>query len=253
MTMRPGVTLPIVDFLADLPATATNGSCFAMDRRGPQSNAKIYVLVPTSASTATFGYLDIYAKTFTYLAPPAQDANSLFGVGTSMCFDESTQGVWLFNPQGTANPPNQDWAQWQRHDVAAGTWTTYDTSTLNLAAAWGATGGDSALLHPDARVAIGLPIGGQVADDGFYLTGNAALTLYRYSIANNAWTVLAPGVARPAVTGPGASLLWNSWNTDLLVSHRGGGSTLIDVYTISTNVWAAAGVATLPPLAVTTG
>jgi hypothetical protein len=79
------------------------------------------------------------------------------------------------------------------------------------------------------------------------------LTLYRYSIANNAWTVLAPGVARPAVTGVGANLLWNSWNTDLIASFRGGGSTLIDVYTISTNVWAAVGVATLPPIAVTTG
>jgi len=249
--MRPGITLPIVDFLADLPATATNGSCFAMDRRAIGNNeyANIYVLVPTSASTATFWRLNVLAKTITQLTGPTLTANAIIGVGTAMIYDESTQRVWLFNSQSTT-AAGYEWACWQNYNISTDTWTACNVASMALAAAWGT---DAALCHPDARVSVGLPIGGQVQDDGFYLIGNAALRAYRYSIANNGWTALnGGGRVRDAVPGVGACLLWNAWDTNILYSFRGGGSTLVDQYLIQTDWWLA-GAATAPAIAVTTG
>jgi hypothetical protein len=102
-------------------------------------------------------------------------------------------------------------------------------------------------------VAVGLPIGGQTQDDGYYLIGNNVVTLYRFNLTGGTnWTTLAPGVARAAAPGAGANLLWNAWDTDRLVSFRGGGSTLVDVYNIQANTWTA-GVATAPAITVTTG
>lgn len=98
-------------------------------------------------------------------------------------------------------------------------------------------------------------------DDYFYLMGNAAVTLYRYSISSNAWTTLAPTAARAAVTGAGMTADWvdnvrePTWNQDAapnllqagtmfkqngryIYSWRGSSSAL-DVYDIAANTWIA--------------
>ncbi len=88
-------------------------------------------------------------------------------------------------------------------------------------------------------------------DDHVYLLGNNAVTLYRYSISGNAWTVLSPGVARGGNAGAGMSAdlikpqdpLWrdeNNWRAGRFIySARGGGSAAIDTYDIAQNTWAA--------------
>lgn len=88
-------------------------------------------------------------------------------------------------------------------------------------------------------------------DDHVYLLGNAAVTLYRYSISGNAWTVLSPGVARGGNAGAGMSAdlikpqdpLWrdeNNWRAGRFIySLRGGGSAVLDAYDIALNTWAA--------------
>lgn len=103
-------------------------------------------------------------------------------------------------------------------------------------------------------------------DDFLYLIGNAAVTMYRYSISGNTWTTLTPAVARAAAPGAGTSLNWirkdtnGSWDDEnniingrRLYSFRGGGSGIIDYYDISSNSWTAVGVPPFSAETFTTG
>ena len=87
-------------------------------------------------------------------------------------------------------------------------------------------------------------------EDSIYLTGNAAINLYKYSISTNLWTVLAPTVARAGIPGGGTTLdsptdtrrfEWsdenNIRNGRYLYSLRGGGTIFIDRYDIVANKW----------------
>lgn len=94
-------------------------------------------------------------------------------------------------------------------------------------------------------------------EDFIYLAGNAAVTMYRYSISGNTWTVLAPTVARGAAPSTGMCLDWVSetgsttWSeeTDIrdgryIYSMRGGAGALIDRFDIAggtagAGAWAA--------------
>lgn len=99
-------------------------------------------------------------------------------------------------------------------------------------------------------------------DDYLYLMGNAAITLYRYSISSNTWSTLTPGTARAAAIGGGGSSTWvdnisdSTWtdgtygthfsgaagtilkqNGRYIYSFRGGASNALDVYDIAANTW----------------
>jgi hypothetical protein len=96
-------------------------------------------------------------------------------------------------------------------------------------------------------------------EDYLYLIGNAAVTMYRYSISGNAWTVLAPTTARAAAVGAGCtaeyvdSVQASNWtdgtygahysttlfkqNGRYIYSFRGGATGTLDVYDIAANTW----------------
>jgi len=101
-------------------------------------------------------------------------------------------------------------------------------------------------------------------DDFLYLLGNAAVTLYRYSISGNTWATLTPGTARAASPGAGFTADWINgvadadWsgaqgklllqagtmvrqNGRYIYSFRGGGSTGLDVYDVAGNTWITVG------------
>lgn len=219
--MRPGQTIQPVDLLTDLPALAQAGSCFAMDRSG--EGRYLYVLVPTGAATATFWRYDTRGNTWQQLATPTLGANSVIGVGTAMILDESTGSVWLFNAESAGV-----FAQWQRYDPATNTWTARNTAALALVAQWST---DACLTHTCAALS---PVWS--GDNLMYLVGNGTASMYRYEIAANLWTVLA-GV-RAGIPGAGATLDVSPINPDVIYSLRGGGSTLFERNTISTDVWA---------------
>lgn len=94
-------------------------------------------------------------------------------------------------------------------------------------------------------------------EDYIYITGNSAVTMYRYSISANTWTTLAPTVARGAAPTTGMCLDWVSetgnsdWANEsdiqdgrYIYSMRGGAGALIDRFDIAggtagAGAWAA--------------
>jgi len=87
-------------------------------------------------------------------------------------------------------------------------------------------------------------------DDYIYYIGNNAVTLYRYNVSGNTWSVITPGAARAAAPGAGLSFhwihsiedsVWSDENVGLdgmrLYSFRGGGSAVLDYYDIAANTW----------------
>ncbi len=89
-------------------------------------------------------------------------------------------------------------------------------------------------------------------DDYLYLMGNNAVTMYRYSISANTWSTLAPGVARAAAPGLGASGHWiwaqpeADWNNESTIlngryiySFQGGAVAAgpLHRYDIAANAW----------------
>lgn len=84
------------------------------------------------------------------------------------------------------------------------------------------------------------------SEDTIYLAGNNAVTMYRYSISANTWTVLAPTTARAAAPGTGMCLdfvgetgspIWADENNiqdgRYIYSMRGGAGALIDRFDIA--------------------
>tara|TARA_R110000868_G_C10940884_1_gene767084 strand:- start:991 stop:2421 length:1431 start_codon:yes stop_codon:yes gene_type:complete len=94
-------------------------------------------------------------------------------------------------------------------------------------------------------------------DDNIYFSGNATVTLYKFSISANTWATITPTVARAAATNNGCTVVWNyktgnaDWANEstildgkYLYSYRGGViATTLDRYDIAANSWA---VLTLP-------
>jgi hypothetical protein len=89
-------------------------------------------------------------------------------------------------------------------------------------------------------------------DDYIYYLGNAAVTMYRYSISAGTWTTLSPVAARGAAPGAALSAHWvwgatqPDWTNEseirngrYIYSLRGGGSAAMDRYDIAGNTWAA--------------
>lgn len=97
-------------------------------------------------------------------------------------------------------------------------------------------------------------------DDFFYLLGNNALAIYRYSISGNTWVTLSPTAARTGTPGAGITADWvdgvqsAEWldeqysnhtasgslvhqNGRYIYSLRGAGSSALDVYDIAANTW----------------
>lgn len=121
------------------------------------------------------------------------------------------------------------------------------SSVLTVSAAW--------TVVPDATSVYRI----EGNDDFFYLLGNNAVTMYRYSISSNTWTTLAPTAARAGAFAAGGTADWidaiqaTEWNDGTYSNHytttlvhqlgryiycfRGGASNVLDVYDIAANTW----------------
>lgn len=121
-------------------------------------------------------------------------------------------------------------------------------TVLTVSSAW--------VINPDATSVYSL----EGNDDIFHLFGNNAVTAYRFSVAANAWTVLAPVAARAGAHAAGGTADWvdnaSNWDNETVVPHfttllvkqngryiyslRGGGTSTVDVYDIAANTWISA-------------
>lgn len=118
-------------------------------------------------------------------------------------------------------------------------------TVLTTSAAW--------TVNPDATSVYSI----EGNDDYMYLLGNNAVTMYRFSVSGNAWTVLSPVAARSGAPGAGVTANWiescAGWGNETQIAHysntlykqngryiysfRGGGSSTLDVYDIVANTW----------------
>lgn len=125
---------------------------------------------------------------------------------------------------------------------------TSNTATVLTVAAW--------TTIPDATSVYVI----EGNDDFMYLSGNNAVTLYRYSISANAWSTLAPVAARAAAPGGGSTCDWIDAVADwqeasagvygahigatvirqlgrYLYAFRSAGGNVLDIYDIAANTW----------------
>lgn len=118
-------------------------------------------------------------------------------------------------------------------------------TVLTVSAAW--------TVNPDATSVYSI----EGNDDVFYLLGNNAVTLYKYTVSSNTWETLAPTAARAGAAAAGCTADWidnaSGWDNETAVAHyttvlfkqngryiyslRGGATSTIDVYDIAANTW----------------
>lgn len=93
--------------------------------------------------------------------------------------------------------------------------------------------------------------------DAFYLMGNNAVTMYKFTVSTNSWATLAPVAARSGAMAGGGTAEWidsvTGWDNETQVPHysttifkqngryiysfRGGATSTLDVYDIAGNTW----------------
>ena len=118
-------------------------------------------------------------------------------------------------------------------------------TVLTVSAAW--------TVNPDATSVYSI----EGNDDYMYLLGNNAVTMYRFSVSGNAWSVLSPVAARAGAAAAGCTGNWiescAGWDNETQIAHysttiykqngryiysfRGGASSTLDVYDIAANTW----------------
>ena len=253
---NPGGTATIT-LNAALPAAVANADSFAFD------SGRVFVVSAGTLAAGAFKEFDIALGTWganlavTNLPASlgtdgklaATPSHAVYASGTATGGAASTltntAKAWTVN----------SWANSQVRIVAGtgvGQIRTIASNTgtvLTVSAAWTTT--------PDATSQYVI----EANDDFLYYLGNGAVTLYRYSISANTWTVLAPAVARAAAPSAGVTAnfmqytghaAWadesNIQNGRYIYSFRGGATGTLDRYDIALNAWAAI---TYSPLAET--
>lgn len=211
---------------------------------------RFWVFNGGTMSATSFQYYDVATNTWTARsvtsAPASTTADirliatsstAVFATGTAT----SATATTLVN-SGKAWTTNQ-WTN-QQVRITGGTGAgqvrviTSNTATALTVATWTVT--------PDATSTYTI----EGDDYTLYLMGNAAVTLYKYSITNNTWSTLTPGVARSGAPGAGLSGHWIRWQPEAnwtdettiingrrIYSFRGGATATLDYYDIPGNTW----------------
>lgn len=217
------------------------------------SSGRFFVLNAGTFATNSIRFLDVatctWGSSLSFTGLPATWGTEAKCI-TQSGFDVYAQGTATSGAAATLTctgktwPVNR-WANYQVRIVAGSgigqvrTISSNTADTLTVSPAW--------TTQPTATSQFVV----EGNDDFIYLTGNNAVTMYRYSISSNSWTTLAPTAARlgPMATGGGLTLIGRSktlasWNDETtgsagryLYSMRGGGSVVMDRYDIAANTW----------------
>jgi len=236
--------LPPTEYLTQTPVICGAGTSFVHECRGSSEGQGRYIYAIFNRTN--FWRYDIWTDAWQQLASPPVVATAVFGAGVAMCIDSSRGIIYMTTPRSMAN-----WHIFEVYDIATDTWAALNT-VAGLAVPWAT---DAQLLHlcrqenTTAVVPLDLAAAGvtDVLDDHIYLIGNNAVTLYRYSIAANAWTTVVPAGPRGGAPGAGTTLNWMPDLTrpvgfliqanSILWSLRGGGTAILDGYEIASATW----------------
>ena len=264
-----GVTLPIASNTvgaASVITVAVQASAFSASTTFRLMTPRFYVInAITAAGTTTaavFRFYDLATNTWASaetgatdgIAPAAIIGTDSRLVSTPSWLDSDYQSF----ATGTATSATgttlvnsaKTWAtnQWANSQVriVSGTGAgqirsiTSNTGTTLTVPTWTTT--------PDATSVYSI----EGNDDFIYYLGNAAVTMYRYSISAGTWTTLSPVAARGAAPGAALSAHWvwaatqADWTNESAIQNgryiyslRGGGSAAMDRYDIAGNTWAA--------------
>jgi hypothetical protein len=215
--------------------------------------------VQGAGAAAGFGVYDLATNAWTAKAATGltwgTDGQLVSTIGSAASFLTGTAsaGAATTLTDGAEAWQTNQWANYQIRitgGTGAGQIRTVASNTgtvITVSAAWA--------VNPDATSVYSLEGNG----DFFYLLGNNAVTMYRYSVAANTWTTLAPTAARAAAPGAGLTGNWvdsvSSWtlnsngspnllttglskqNGRYILSFRGAGGNVLDVYDIALNTW----------------
>lgn len=215
---------------------------------------RFYVWNAGTMSASSFQYYDVATNTWTarsVTSAPATWATDGKMIATSGITQFAT-GTATAGAASTLTNGAKTWTvnQWTNFQVRITSGTgagqkrviASNTATiLTTSAAW--------TITPDATSVYAI----EGDENALYLMGNAAVTLYKYSISGNSWTTLAPGAARSGAPGLGMSGHWvrkqpeANWtnesaiiNGQRIYSFRGGATSTLDYYDISANTWTSA-------------
>jgi hypothetical protein len=262
-TNNKGLTLDIVGNTVgsnSVITVATQGATFNNTNTYRLLTPRFYVWNAGTMSATSFKYYDYATNTWTALSvtsAPASWGTDGKLIATPSFMDTNYVSFEGFTATSNTNVTNatitctgKTWTsnQWANYQVrvASGTGagqiktiTSNTADTLTLSGVWGTA------LSTDSVISI------EGNDDYLYLLGNAAVTMYRYSISGNTWSTLSPGAARAAAPGAGMSAHWawacteSDWtnvssiqNGRYIYSFRGAATADLHRYDIAGNTWA---------------
>ena len=221
---------------------------------------RYYVLCPGTLAAGSFKVYDFALNTWTTLSItglPASIGTDAKLIATPSYADNGAEfnfatGAATAGAASTLTNASKTWAvnQWANFQIkivsgtGAGQIRTIASNTasvITVSSAWTTIPDVTSSYHIEGN------------DDFLYFMGNAAVTLYRYSISANTWTTLAPTAARAAAPSNGMSGHWvygvtedPRWadesaiiNGRRIYSFRGGAAAgnPLDYYDISLNTW----------------
>ena len=242
---------------------ATQASAFSASTIYRLLTPRFYVVSAGTLAAGSFRVYDYATNTWTTLTQTGLPA-TLGTDGKLVATPSMIDGAFKNFATGTATSATattltqtgKTWAasQWINYQVrvtggtGAGqirtiTANTADTLTV---ATWTTT--------PDATSTYAI----EGNDNFLYYLGNNAVTMYRYDIAANTWSTLAPTAARAAAPAAGMSAHWvhsveaSDWSSESAIlngrriySFRGSAGGVLDYYDIALNTWVS-GVAYAP-------
>ena len=234
-------------YFAAFPNAIANTDTFAI------SSGRFFILNAGTQAAGSFRSYDLLTSTWTsqtITGLPATWGTDGVLVNTAS-YDVIATGTATSASVSTLVNNTKTWTvnQWANYQVriTAGTGigqvrniASNTATALTVSANWTVT--------PDATTVYELTGN----DDFIYALGNNAVTMYRYQISTNAWTTLAPTVARTGAPGAALSANWipiistTGWNNEsdirngrYIYSFRGAGGGLLDRYDIALNTWLA--------------
>lgn len=231
--------------------TTTAGTAFTAASTYVLRSGRLWVFIP-SATAPALGYYDWALNAWT--------ARAVTGLPTAWVTEGQLVGVDSFRSGALISGTATAGAATTLTDVGKA-WTVNALANLQVRITGGTGAGQVRVITSNTATALTVAAWGtnpdvtstyaiEGDDNALYLMGNAAVTLYKYSISGNTWTTVTPAVARGAATGAGMTADWvfdvtdAAWNLPAaplngryIYSFRGAAGAVLDVFDLATLSW----------------